>query len=140
MKVRGFYSKEAKELACWARDEPNRIKASKIFRIAQRLDKRKQEAMEKGLIARSLPSHVVFFETLHGDVTMPIVHQDHRPPPPPPTHKPSIGLRPRKVFQEHRIMEIIAALHQYSHAGKASPEEWVAELEELLQQRFSDSF
>jgi len=53
-------------------------------------------------------------------------------------HKPPLGLKPRKLFDEHanllRINEITEAMKRYSDAKVPIPCEWVDELHERMPQ------
>ena len=44
---------------------------------------------------------------------------------------PPIGLMPKKIHQEHRMMDICAAMLRYIEVGLPVPEEWIEELSEL---------
>lgn len=60
MKMYYFCSKTAKELALWARDEPNRIKASKIFRVAERVEARARRFWGKDMVPPPPPTDCIF--------------------------------------------------------------------------------
>ena len=47
------------------------------------------------------------------------------------SEKPPIGLRPRFIYEEHRIEEIEEAMGRYRDAGKTVPKEWTEEHNEL---------
>jgi len=49
--------------------------------------------------------------------------------------KPALGIMPRKLFEEKRIMEISTAIHGYASRGQIVPSDWVAELSELVDQQ-----
>lgn len=49
----------------------------------------------------------------------------------PSSKKPPLGLSPRWVWIEHRIVEVCEAIRRYNEGGKAVPEEWIGELEWL---------
>lgn len=46
--------------------------------------------------------------------------------------KPPLGLEPRDVHEEYRIMDIFAAMKRYSMAEMVIPLEWIEELDDLF--------
>jgi hypothetical protein len=46
--------------------------------------------------------------------------------------KPPLGLRPRWIAEEERLLEIIEAGNRYLKAGKAIPKPWLKEMAELV--------
>lgn len=49
----------------------------------------------------------------------------------PETKKPPLGLKPRRVHDMERFVEIVDAIHRYVVAGKGIPTEWVEELSDI---------
>jgi hypothetical protein len=45
--------------------------------------------------------------------------------------KPPLGIMPRYLHDESRMIEIYSAVSRYYHAGKAIPVEWIEEYNEL---------
>lgn len=45
--------------------------------------------------------------------------------------KPPIGLRPRKIVAQDRLVEILEAMLRYANEGKVIPDEWDNEYDEL---------
>lgn len=45
---------------------------------------------------------------------------------------PPVGLRPRSVVEQQRLLEIFEAMHRYVQVGKEVPIEWRVELDDLL--------
>jgi len=45
--------------------------------------------------------------------------------------RPPLGLKPRKLYQNERVGDIMAAIRRYSDARKPVPVEWVNELDSL---------
>lgn len=50
--------------------------------------------------------------------------------------RPPLGLTPRFIYEERRMKEILGAIQRYSEREMVIPDEWVAELSELLTNRF----
>lgn len=49
----------------------------------------------------------------------------------PEIKKPPIGLMPRFVWEERRLVNIVAAMVRYENAGLEIKSEWIEEYEEL---------
>jgi len=50
------------------------------------------------------------------------------PPPKPKPAKLPLGLRPRRIHDEERVLAIIEAMRRYVSVGRTVPSEWVVEL------------
>jgi len=48
---------------------------------------------------------------------------------------PPIGLLPQFLHDEHREVQILAAIRRYSEAGLSAPTEWIDELEQISTRR-----
>ena len=46
--------------------------------------------------------------------------------------KPPLGLKPKWLHQEHRLLELIGAMERRLTAGKDIPNEWTSEFNDLL--------
>jgi hypothetical protein len=49
-----------------------------------------------------------------------------------PAEKPPLGIMPRKIHQEIRRNDLIAAIERYRQVGKNIPPEWYDELSDIL--------
>lgn len=47
--------------------------------------------------------------------------------------KPPIGIKPRKIHNQERALELCAAVHRYIAANKTVPREWLLELSDLCE-------
>lgn len=45
--------------------------------------------------------------------------------------KPPIGIKPKFVWEEERIGDLLEAMLRYSNVGWVIPKEWIEELDEL---------
>jgi len=48
------------------------------------------------------------------------------------SEKPPLGLIPKFVYQEQRIIDITKAIERYTVAKKTVPREWIEEYNELI--------
>lgn len=49
--------------------------------------------------------------------------------------KPPLGIMPRHLWEEKRMIHIAEAIKRYAEVGKAIPQEWVDEYNELAKKR-----
>jgi hypothetical protein len=47
----------------------------------------------------------------------------------------TLGLMPRKIWDERRAVDVSEAIHRYLIARRAVPKEWVGELLQLISQK-----
>ena len=47
------------------------------------------------------------------------------------TTKPPLGIKPKKVWLEDRLVEVTAAITRYASSGTSVPPEWFEEFHEL---------
>ena len=50
-------------------------------------------------------------------------------------NKPPLGITPRRVHDEHRLIAIVDAMFRYSEVEKDIPKVWYAELHEIANRR-----
>lgn len=48
--------------------------------------------------------------------------------------KPPIGLMPKSIWKEHRLLEVSAAIQRYLDAGCLIPLKWIEEYNELIKE------
>lgn len=54
-----------------------------------------------------------------------------------PVAKPPLGILPRWLWLEQRIIALTEAMQRYADAGQPVPPDWVKELRELTEWRFA---
>ena len=48
--------------------------------------------------------------------------------------KTPLGITPKKIHKQSRIIDILSAMERYTRAGMIIPVEWINELQELNQE------
>jgi len=69
-----------------------------------------------------------YITSVSGVETSPYIADHNSEAIPVTADRPPLGLKPRKLHDESRLKEILAAMTRYAEAGEEIPEKWIIEL------------